>query len=405
MLKKIFFAILFFIFFSFIWEASARETIYTDDVKIQNVDNNPKAFKIVVNWQNLPRNEFEYYKISHSLTDPKITYPDWMIWYTSIIDDLKAVDNFSNYSPDLNWNSNYYRVCIVTTNKLFCSKAHYEVKFWNKNITTANIKNTNTQEIKKFLETNYEALYYIQKNDYLKNKIWLDVTNKEKLILALSNITGDRLWTIKNNILIISKDISISREIISWIKHLSKIEEMINLSNWSISVLWEYNLNKDNLTKLQTLKNEIQENKVKEKEEENQKIINDRISAIMEKSNELLSSVDLDYSSKVSSEIEYMRSWGIQLSDQVWLSFCLSKSKDLSETLDKLQEMKKEIKEKISQNKETMTNTWLTQDDKYKIKQENDKLQDSIDQIDELEKQINELEKEKTNIVYNNIKI
>jgi hypothetical protein len=41
--------------------------------------------------------------------------------------------------------------------------------------TTTNLQNisqnTNTLEIKKFLENNYEALYYIQKNDYLKNKI------------------------------------------------------------------------------------------------------------------------------------------------------------------------------------------------------------------------------------------
>ena len=403
--------------FLFINQVSARETIYTDDIKIENINNNPNTFKIIVNWQNLPRREFEYYKISHSLTNSKITYPDWMIWYTSIIDDLKAVDNFSNYNPDLNWNPNYYRACIVTTSKLFCSKADYEVRFWVKSImtntqtinTTTNLQNisqnTNTLEIKKFLENNYEALYYIQKNDYLKNKIWIDVSNKEKLILALSNFSSDRLWTFKNNILIITRDISISRDIASWINDLSKIEEKINSSKWSISVLWEYTLNKNNLTKLEALKKEIEEKGLKAKEEENQKVVNDKISSIMTKSSDLLSSIDLDYSSKVSSEIEYMRSWGMQVSDQVWLSFWLSKSSDLSETLGKLQEMKREIKDKMSENKEAMTSTWLTQNDKYKIKQENDKLQSSMDQIDELVKQINELEKEKTNIIYNNIKL
>jgi hypothetical protein len=66
-----------------------KETIFTDDIKTIVESSNPNIINIKVNWLSLPkkaRENFEFYKLSHSVNNPDIKYPENYIWYTN---DLK----------------------------------------------------------------------------------------------------------------------------------------------------------------------------------------------------------------------------------------------------------------------------------------------------------------------------
>jgi hypothetical protein len=97
--KLLFLLFLFSIIFNYTY---AKDTILTDDINITNINNDPYNFQINVNLEKLPKNEFEYYKIVHSTTNPKIIYPEGFIWYTQLVDDFNANANFFNYNPNLN---------------------------------------------------------------------------------------------------------------------------------------------------------------------------------------------------------------------------------------------------------------------------------------------------------------
>lgn len=115
-----------------------KEHIFSNDITLDFVDNNPEKIKLKINWSNLPieaRKNFEFYKLSHSISDPQVKYPDSYFWYANYIDDTIAHDNFTNYKPNLNW-INYYRLCIVsdkyycsnTINKFLKKKLNYQMK-------------------------------------------------------------------------------------------------------------------------------------------------------------------------------------------------------------------------------------------------------------------------------------
>lgn len=403
---------LMFWFFAFN-SVKAYEPIYTDDVKIRVNNNNPYNIEIIVNWQNLPKNNFQYYKISHSIYNPKIVYPNDMIWYTNDINDKIAIDNFSNYKPDFSWVQNYYRACVITSDKMFCSKADYWIAYR---------KTLDISEIKTFLRNNNDALTYISTNDYLKNKLNITTFDKAQLAVILSNYDETKYEKFKEYINLVTKDIYISWKI-STLTTIYDIDNLIDLTNRSISKLWNYTLNNKNLIKLEALKKQIN-NETNQKQEiinsqntqtsqptktsddeTNTQIVNSKIASIVSQSNQILSWIDLNYSNRIWSQIETIRGTSSNISDNIWFSFSLSKDDDLTKTLEKLQEMKNEIKEKMSENKNVMTSSWLTQSDKEKIQTENDKLQSSMDQIDELIKKIDELEKEKAQIIYKNIKL
>jgi hypothetical protein len=94
--------IIFFLFSILFNYTYAKEVSLTDDIKITNINNNPYNFQINANLEKLPKNEFEFYKLVHSTTNPDIIYPDGFVWYTQLVDDLNPHDNFFNYKPNLN---------------------------------------------------------------------------------------------------------------------------------------------------------------------------------------------------------------------------------------------------------------------------------------------------------------
>lgn len=250
--------------------ALAKETIYTDDVEIKVSKNNPYKIELSVNWENLPKNQFEYYKISHSTSDENTAYPKDVIWFSNDINNIIADENFSNYSPGLNWEKNYYRACVLTTNKIFCSKNNYLLSF-------------------------------------------SDTTNSNKKISTQTAL-------------------------------------------------------------------------------------------MLSKSNNILSSVDLDYSSRIDNKIDEMKNFSWRVSDKISISF-LENTTNISSFINKLEQLKKDTSEEIIKNKRIMKNLLLTEEDKTSIKQENERLQTSIDKINELLQEAENIREEKQSITLTNIKL
>ena len=120
---KIYFSLIAIIFCINISQTNAIEYVYSDAIKTKVIDKNLHHLEIIVNWKELPlvaRKTFEYYKISHSRSNPSIKYPENYIWYSNDINIKSAFDNFNDYNPDYHW-INYFRTCIVA-DKYYCEK-------------------------------------------------------------------------------------------------------------------------------------------------------------------------------------------------------------------------------------------------------------------------------------------
>lgn len=139
------------IFLSFLKNSYAQEIIYTKDITIQVINNNPYLMRIKVDWDNIiDKKDFLYYKISHSIYSSAIAYPHDVIWYSDDITKNVASDNISwEYKPNLEWKTNYYRACILTlSNKVYCSKNDYWINFEKEKLNTKSISQDEWQKIK-----------------------------------------------------------------------------------------------------------------------------------------------------------------------------------------------------------------------------------------------------------------
>lgn len=132
--------------------------------------------------------------------------------------------------------------------------------------------------------------------------------------------------------------------------------------------------------------------------------ITTRMDLISSKSNSVLSSIDLNYSSKIDNKIDEMKNFSWKISDKISIPF-LGKKTNISSFIDKLEQLKKETWEEIIKNKRIMKNLLLTEEDKNSIKQEIERLQNSINKINELLEEAENIREEKQNITLTNIKL
>ena len=247
-----------------------KKYIFTDNIKIEIIDNNPRNIKILTDFKYIPKREFEYYKISHSLTNPKIAYPDWMIWYSDDINNNIALDLQYNFELTT---SNYYRACIVTKSNIYCSKSDFK---YIPSFFVKEEKNLDRlAEIKTFLRDNYKALDYIEKNIDIKNIFQLKEFNKESLAIILNNYDNEKLDLLKKKIIRLNQDIKI-KENLNKINTLFDIENNIDQIERSIDIIWEYKLNIEILEKLEEKRNIIKnESSIKEDFYNRDEIINE----------------------------------------------------------------------------------------------------------------------------------
>lgn len=235
-----------------------KEHIYTEDIQLINKENDLHNFEIKVNWSKLPievKNQFEFYKISHSTTDPNVKYPDSYIWYTNDIDVLIAKDDFYWYKIN-QYGKNYYRICIVA-NKYYCWKTPLIIQL---PVQKQEITSTRSQEelsqIKTFLRDNDNAIEYIYSNKFLQEKTQIYPWDKALLAQQLLNFEKRKFDEIQKIISQITKDLLQKNRIIN-LNTIFEIDNNIDLINRSINGIWEYDLNKEILQKLEEWKKNL----------------------------------------------------------------------------------------------------------------------------------------------------
>lgn len=164
--------------------AQDKKYFYSNDIRLKVIDNNLNNLKININWIWLPkeaRKNFEYYKISHSTTNPDIKYPDNYIWYSDKIINTSAIDNFNEYNPDYKW-INYFRVCIVTFDTYYCSKNSLKV-----DLTQKQDVNYQRNITLKSQTTNNSSMWWIDVSSWWSNaKIQVEINDAERNLAILS---------------------------------------------------------------------------------------------------------------------------------------------------------------------------------------------------------------------------
>lgn len=363
------------------WWVYARETILSNDISIKNIDNDPYKFKIIISGSSINKNDFEYYKISHSTTNPDIIYPDWFIWYSQDVNNnFTNNSNFSNYYPDINWWKNYYRACFVTSKNFICSKTSYEISFKKQEIDEDLLNN--------FLKENFKTISLIKNNEYLKQKLQSYTSlNIDDIKNSLPNVTKEKFQKLKDFVSLLSKDIWV-KEIISSINNLEEVSKNIEIINNSLSKFWNYWLNNDLLNELNIIKTKLNNKLISNQNQASQDLYKRSISDSLIKSSQLLSLVDFSFSKKMESEISSLKNEKIS----TW-------------SLNRLASMKENLEEEIIKNEKILALTWITSSDKKKLLEEIDKLKSSSWEIDKLLLEIESLEKQNNKISHFNMKL
>ena len=272
----------------------------------------------------------------------------------------------------------------------------YDLSQYNNDNIIENCELNSLSKIKTYLRDNYKVIDFIESQDFIKKRLWIDNYNLEELSNIIYKLPENKIKDTKQVIELVKNDIFINKELkileenVKYIfdetrieKEISSLEGHIDIINKSIEYVWNYWLNYKLLEKSKNLIKKLEENK-------NRKIISTSITKI----NDIKEQTIL-YKQEIEENIANIKESIARetYSDEVKLSSS-EINNDMNIMTEDIINLNNDIKVQIEEKRQIIEDEEVSEEEIQNLEQEIIDLEASQSELDDLLKQIEELKKE-----------